>query len=52
MRGRPETSGQGVLGGLWVGNRKAAVPKYLKKWWAVRASNSRPSGCKPDALTN
>ncbi len=21
-------------------------------WWAVRASNSRPSGCKPDALTN
>jgi len=24
----------------------------LKRWWAVRASNSRPSGCKPDALTN
>ena len=20
------------------------------KWWAVRGSNSRPSGCKPDAL--
>ena len=25
------------------------MPEVLKKW-AVRGSNSRPSGCKPDAL--
>ena len=23
---------------------------YAKNWWAVRDSNPRPSGCKPDAL--
>jgi hypothetical protein len=23
----------------------------LRMWWAVRDSNPRPSGCKPDALT-
>jgi hypothetical protein len=23
----------------------------IPKWWAVRDLNTRPSGCKPDALT-
>jgi hypothetical protein len=41
-----------VLDGLWVGRQSRDTRKSLKKWWAVRASNSRPSGCKPDALTN
>jgi hypothetical protein len=25
---------------------------FRSRWWAVRVSNPRPSGCKPDALTN
>src|SRR5690348_631432 len=25
--------------------------RWLRRWWAVSDLNTRPSGCKPDALT-
>ena len=32
---------------------KIGLNKRLRSlWWAMRDSNPRPSGCKPDALAN
>ena len=32
-------------------NQLNYVPRNALVWWAVRDLNTRPSGCKPDALT-
>jgi hypothetical protein len=45
-------SGAEVMDGFWMGSADALRCNPMKNWWAVRASNPRPSGCKPDALTN